>query len=81
MGKSTLAWMLAQADAAAGAPVAFVDIDQLGMCYPAPIGDADRWQLKEKRTAASCPGLRVGWGCTVDRFRRPLARRATATER
>lgn len=48
VGKTTVAWMLAKADAAAGVPVAFVDIDQLGMCYPAPVGDSDRWLLKEK---------------------------------
>lgn len=48
VGKTTLAWRLAQADAVAGRPVAFVDIDQLGMCYPAPDGDSGRWLLKEK---------------------------------
>jgi hypothetical protein len=28
--------------------VAYVDIDQLGICYPAPEGDPDRWALKER---------------------------------
>lgn len=55
VGKTTVAWMLAQSDATAGVPVAFVDIDQLGMCYPAPVDDADRWLLKEKALRRLAP--------------------------
>lgn len=55
VGKTTVAWMLAQADAAAGVPVAFVDIDQLGICYPARVDDAERWLLKEKALRRLAP--------------------------
>ncbi|EWS81374.1 hypothetical protein BF93_17220 [Brachybacterium phenoliresistens] len=47
VGKSTLALAIAARLAADGEPVSSVDIDQLGMLYPAPDGDADRWVLKE----------------------------------
>lgn len=47
VGKSTVGWGIANRLAARGERVAQVDIDQLGMCYPAPEGDADRWLLKE----------------------------------
>ncbi|WP_447912134.1 hypothetical protein [Microbacterium phyllosphaerae] len=54
-GKSAVAWAVARELSGEGAPVGYVDIDQLGMCYPAPLGDADRWTLKEdalRRVAA-----------------------------
>lgn len=51
VGKSTVAWAIAQRAAADGVAVGFVDIDQLGMCYPAPEGDPDRWALKERALA------------------------------
>lgn len=47
VGKSTVAWAVARTSAATGAPVGYLDIDQLGMCYPAPVDDPDRWALKE----------------------------------
>lgn len=48
VGKSTLARAVAQRCAATGEAVAHVDIDQLGMLYPAPEDDPDRWALKER---------------------------------
>lgn len=47
VGKSTAAWAIAQHLASGGERVAYVDIDQLGMCYPAPEDAPDRWELKE----------------------------------
>lgn len=47
VGKSAVAWAAARKSAATGAPVGYLDIDQLGMCYPAPADDPDRWALKE----------------------------------
>lgn len=47
VGKSTVAWALAERLGADGVRVGYVDIDQLGMCYPAPAEDPDRWLLKE----------------------------------
>jgi hypothetical protein len=52
VGKTTTAWALARRLAADGVPSGFVDIDQLGMCYPPPDGDPDRWALKERALAA-----------------------------
>lgn len=54
-GKTTAGWLMARADAVAGLPVAFIDMDQLGMCYPAPEGDADRWMLKERALRRIAP--------------------------
>lgn len=47
VGKSTVAWALARRLEASGVRVGYIDIDQLGMCYPAPAVDPDRWALKE----------------------------------
>ncbi len=43
-----MGWALAGRLAGQGEPVAFVDIDQLGMCYPAIEEDPHRWKLKER---------------------------------
>lgn len=51
VGKSAVAWALARELAGEGTPVGYIDIDQLGMCYPAPLGDTDRWTLKEDALA------------------------------
>ncbi|MFB8189592.1 hypothetical protein ACFC14_09720 [Microbacterium sp. NPDC055988] len=47
VGKSAVAWAVAQRLASDGVPTGYLDIDQLGMCYPAPPDDPDRWALKE----------------------------------
>ncbi|MCK6066439.1 MULTISPECIES: hypothetical protein [Microbacterium] len=52
VGKSTTAWAIAQRLVAEGVASGFVDIDQLGMCYPPPAGDPDRWALKERALTA-----------------------------
>ncbi|WP_413354679.1 AAA family ATPase [Microbacterium sp. 1P06AB] len=52
VGKSTTAWAVANRHAAEGIATAYIDIDQLGMCYPAPVDDPDRWVLKETALAA-----------------------------
>lgn len=51
VGKSAVAWAVARELAGEGTPVGYVDIDQLGMCYPAPRGDMERWALKEEALA------------------------------
>jgi broad-specificity NMP kinase len=48
VGKSAVAAELFARFRGAGERVAHVDIDQLGMCYPAPDDDPDRWSLKER---------------------------------
>lgn len=51
VGKSAVAWALSRELAGERTPVGYVDIDQLGMCYPAPPGDVERWTLKEDALA------------------------------
>lgn len=55
-GKSVAAWALFEALAAAGRRVAYVDIDQLGMLYPAAAADPERHSLKAEALAALAPG-------------------------
>lgn len=55
-GKSVAAWALFEALAADGVPVAYVDIDQLGMLYPATDDDPERHLLKEEALVALVPG-------------------------
>jgi hypothetical protein len=52
VGKSTAAWQLYRDLAASGVGAAYVDIDQLGMCYPARPEDPDRDRLKGRVLAA-----------------------------
>lgn len=51
VGKSAVGWTLVKRLADRGEPVAYVDIDQLGMCYPPPEGDPYRGALKERALA------------------------------
>jgi adenylylsulfate kinase-like enzyme len=46
-GKSVTAWQLHDR-LLAGRPRALFDVDQVGMCYPAPAGDPDRYALKSR---------------------------------
>jgi len=55
VGKSTVAWQLYGNLTARGARCGYVDIDQLGMCYPAGEDDADRHRLKTSVLAAVLP--------------------------
>ena len=47
-GKSAVGWALYDKLARAG----FVDLDQLGMCLPAPPDDPERYRLKERNVSA-----------------------------
>ncbi|GAA1299721.1 hypothetical protein [Brachybacterium alimentarium] len=58
VGKSTIGWVIAQQAGDDGSPTAYLDIDQLGMCYPAPKGDPERWRLKERALDAISSALR-----------------------
>ena len=51
VGKSTTAWAVARRFAGNEVATGYVDTDQLGMCYPAPDDDKDRWALKERALA------------------------------
>lgn len=47
-GKSTVGWAVHRGLVDAGVRNAYVDVDQLGMCYPEPEGDPDRFALKTR---------------------------------
>ena len=55
-GKSVAAWRLFERSAEAGSAVAYVDIDQLGMLYPATDDDPYRFGLKSAAVDALIPG-------------------------
>lgn len=55
VGKSTVAWRLYADLTARDSRCGYVDIDQLGMCYPAGEDDADRHRLKGSVLGALLP--------------------------
>ena len=55
VGKSTVAWQLYEELTAGGSRWGYVDIDQLGMCYPAGEDDPDRHRLKGSVLGALLP--------------------------
>ncbi|MEV0643737.1 hypothetical protein AB0I28_00600 [Phytomonospora sp. NPDC050363] len=66
VGKTTAAWRIHTELGREGVPAAFVDIDQLGMCYPARDEDPDRHLLKAANLAAVLRGHRAaGARCVV----------------
>jgi adenylylsulfate kinase-like enzyme len=54
VGKTAVAWEVYQRLARAGAAPAYVDVDQLGMCYPATSSDPERHRLKALNVASLC---------------------------
>ncbi|MFJ4173309.1 hypothetical protein [Microbacterium sp. NPDC089696] len=65
VGKSAVAWIIAQRLRSDGIRAGYVDIDQLGMCYPAPEGDPDRWALKERVLARVARGFAATGAATL----------------
>ena len=61
-GKSAVAWRLYAELARSGMRAGVVDIDQLGMCLPAPPDDPERYRLKEQNLAAVAGNFRAA-GC------------------
>jgi hypothetical protein len=61
-GKSAVGWALYDGLARSGAQAGFVDLDQLGMCFPAPPDDPRRYRLKERNISAVAANFR-GAGC------------------
>ena len=59
VGKSTVAWALHRDLVDAGVRNAYVDIDQLGMCYPEPEGDPDRFALKTRNLGLVAESFRL----------------------
>ena len=62
VGKSAAGWVLYTRLARSGTRVGFVDIDQLGMCLPAPPGDPQRYRLKQRNLSAVAGGFHA-FGC------------------
>ena len=52
VGKTAVAWEIYRRLQRAGADPAYVDVDQLGMCYPPLTDDPDRHTLKARNVAA-----------------------------
>lgn len=61
-GKSAVGWALYAGLARSGARAGFADVDQLGMCYPAPPDDPERYRLKERNLAAVAANFRAAGG-------------------
>jgi adenylylsulfate kinase-like enzyme len=61
-GKSAAGWALYAGLARFGARAGFADIDQLGMCLPAPPDDPERYRLKERNLSAVAGNFRTA-GC------------------
>lgn len=59
VGKSTVGHALYRRLAAAGTPVAYLDVDQVGMCYPAPPDDPGNDEVKSRSLAAAVAGHRA----------------------
>jgi adenylylsulfate kinase-like enzyme len=63
-GKSAAGWALYAGLARSGARAGFADIDQLGMCLPAPPDDPERYRLKERNLSAVAGNFRAA-GCNA----------------
>jgi len=63
-GKSAAGWALYEGLARSGARAGFVDLDQLGMCFPAPPDDPERFRLKERNVSAVAANFREA-GCAA----------------
>ena len=58
-GKTTVAWLIYTGLSGSGAEVGYVDIDQLGMCYPEPAEDPGRHRIAADNLAAVVAGYRA----------------------
>ncbi|MEU4895182.1 AAA family ATPase [Streptomyces sp. NPDC044780] len=66
VGKTTVAWELYSQLAQAGTEVGFIDIDQLGICYPEPATDPGRHRMKARNLDAVAGGfLAAGVECLI----------------
>lgn len=75
VGKSTAAWDIYTVLADRGIECAYLDIDQVGICYPAPHFDPERYQVKTRNLRAlACNFGRAGaGGLVVSGVENPLA--------
>lgn len=54
VGKSSVGWRIYDRCIRSGVRAAYLDIDQLGICYPEPVDDPGRHGLKTRNLAAVC---------------------------
>ena len=62
IGKSTVGWEIFTQLAQAGIEAGYVDIDQLGMCYPEPASDTGRHRMKAQNLGAAITLCRLHAG-------------------
>ncbi|MBI0293812.1 AAA family ATPase, partial [Streptomyces sp. PRKS01-29] len=66
VGKTAVAWELYAQFTRARTEVGFVDIDQLGICYPEPAADPGRHRMKARNLDAVAAGfLAAGARCLI----------------
>jgi len=65
-GKSAVGWALYDGLARSGARAGFVDMDQLGMCFPAPPDDPEEREVKLTVLEPSPKPTPVGVGAEGD---------------
>ncbi len=66
VGKTTVGWEIYSELARAGAGVGYVDIDQLGMCYPEPAADPGRHRMQAENLNALVTAFQLaGARCVV----------------
>ncbi|GAA2432374.1 AAA family ATPase [Streptomyces macrosporus] len=66
VGKTTVAWQLYSRFVQDGVEAGYVDIDQLGICYPEPAADPGRHRLKTENLGAVVTAFRAaGARCVI----------------
>jgi adenylylsulfate kinase-like enzyme len=67
VGKTTVGWEIFTQLTQAGIGAGYVDIDQLGICYPEPAADPGRHRMKARNLDAVIAGFRAAGGarCVV----------------
>jgi adenylylsulfate kinase-like enzyme len=66
VGKTTVGWQLYSELSAAGVPVGYLDLDQVGMCYPEPSADPGRHRIQTRNLNAVVAGFRAaGAPCVI----------------
>jgi predicted ABC-type ATPase len=60
VGKSTIGWEVYRQLVGTGATAAYVDLDQIGFCRPAPSDDPENHRMSALNLAAVWPNYRVG---------------------
>ncbi|SED82621.1 hypothetical protein [Jiangella alba] len=60
VGKSTVGWEIFRQLSEAGVRSAYVDLDQLGLCYPAPDDDPGNHRVKAASLGRTWPAYRDG---------------------